>query len=212
MSTGNRWVAPLMGVIFVGLMVAGFILSGNANDDANATNKTAQEVVNFYKDHKDAQFAASLLFALGAIFLLFFVAWIRDLLRTGDGSGRVLRTAALAGGIVLAAGLGVSATIHLALADTVDDIDPVAVAAVNAIDYDFFLPMLVGMVTLLVASGIAIVRTGALPKWLGWVAIVIAIASFTPVGFFGFLVGLLWILIVSILGVLRGRGPAPAVA
>jgi hypothetical protein len=206
--SNNRWVAPLMGVIFVGLMVAAFILTGDANDKANATNKTAAQVVSYYKDHKDAQMVASFLFGLAAVFLLFFVSWIRDLLRTDDGSGRILRTAALGGGIVLAAGLGVAATIHLALVDTVDDIDPVAVQAVNAIDYDFFLPMVAGLITLLMATSIAVIRSGVLPKWLGWVGIVIAIASFTPIGFYLFLVGLLWILVVSIIGVARGRGAA----
>ena len=56
-----------------------------------------------------------------------------------------------------------------------------------------------------------------MPKWLGWVGIVLFVISFTPVGFIGFALGGLWIIIVSILLYVRGEpvsgAPAqPAVA
>jgi hypothetical protein len=47
---------------------------------------------------------------------------------------------------------------------------------------------------LLMASDIAIVRTGLLLAWLGWIAIVIAVVGLTPVGFFAFLAAGCWAL------------------
>ena len=50
-----------------------------------------------------------------------------------------------------------------------------------------------------------IVRYGALPKWLGWVAIVFGVVALTPFGFFAFLGGIVWILVVSIMLTMRAR-------
>ena len=61
----------------------------------------------------------------------------------------------------------------------------------------------------LIASGISIVRHGALPRWLGWVAIVLGVASATPAFFIAFLLAAIWILIVSVMLALRAR-PATA--
>lgn len=115
----------------------------------------------------------------------------------------MLSAVAFAGAIVFAVGAAVGATLHLALADTPDDIDPVAVQALNALDWDYFIPFAVRMSTLLLAAGISVVRHGALPKWLGWIAIVLVVAAYTPAGFFAFLAGGLWILVTSTLLTVR---------
>jgi hypothetical protein len=60
------------------------------------------------------------------------------------------------------------------------------------------------------ASGICAVRHGALPKWLGWGAIVLGITFLTPafpVGLFG--TGA-WVLVVSIVWLARERPPQAA--
>ena len=40
---------------------------------------------------------------------------------------------------------------------------------------------------LLLATGLSIVLYGALPKWLGWIAILLGVIGLTPIGFFAFL-------------------------
>jgi nitrate reductase NapE component len=65
-----------------------------------------------------------------------------------------------------------------------------------------------------IASGVAVIRSRALPVWLGWLAIVVGIVSVTPaavIGFFGLIV---WPLVLGILIYVRsGRQQAkPAVA
>ena len=62
----------------------------------------------------------------------------------------------------------------------------------------------------LVASGLSIIRHGALPKWMGWVAIVLAIAMATPAGFIAFLAIGLRILVASIMLALRADSAATA--
>ena len=69
-----------------------------------------------------------------------------------------------------------------------------------------FLPFALGTQVLWFSVGLSIVRHGALPKWLGWVAIVFGVVSLTPIGFFAFLGGIVWILIVSIMLTMQARG------
>jgi hypothetical protein len=47
-----------------------------------------------------------------------------------------------------------------------------------------------------------------LPVWLGWVTVVLGMVCLTPVGFSALLLGLVWILIVSVLLYRRETGPA----
>lgn len=66
------------------------------------------------------------------------------------------------------------------------------------------MPFIVGQSVLLFASGVAILRGGALPSWLGWVAIVLGVVAATPADLLAFLGTLLWIVVVA---VLLARGP-----
>ena len=47
---------------------------------------------------------------------------------------------------------------------------------------DFFFPFEIGLIVFALCTGLAIIASGALPKWLGWVMVVIGVVAFTPVG------------------------------
>ena len=70
--------------------------------------------------------------------------------------------------------------------------------------------MAVGVQLFILSTGLAVVRTGALPKWLGWVAILLGVAGVTPVGWVAFLATGVWVLIVSVLLALRERAEPAA--
>jgi membrane protein implicated in regulation of membrane protease activity len=67
------------------------------------------------------------------------------------------------------------------------------------------------------ASGIAVLRYGALPRWLGYLALVAGVVSATPVGWVGAFLAILWVAIVSVVlfrqasGEAAGPTPQPAV-
>jgi hypothetical protein len=149
---------------------------------------------------------------LAATFLLFFGGWLRRLLRDAEGPGGILSAVALGGAIVFSAGAAVGGSVHLALADLADDIDPVALQAINGIDSNLFMFFPVGLGVMLIAGGISAVRHGSLPKWLGWAGIVAGALFFTPAFFVALVLVPLWILVVSILGIMgsRSSGAAPA--
>jgi hypothetical protein len=56
-------------------------------------------------------------------------------------------------------------------------------------------------IPMLVATGLAVLRTSALPRWLGWASLALALVmAVPPLGFFGLVLGLpLWTLAVSVL-------------
>ena len=203
MQRNSAWVAPATGIVFIALVIVCIIVLGEGQD---ATDKSAEQIATFYQDNEDEQTIGSFVVGLASVFFLFFAGWLRKLLRDAEGPGGVLSAVSFAGAIVFATGASIVATMNLALADLANDIDPVALQAINGITWDYYIPFLVGIGPFLFASGLCAVRTGALPKWLGWIAIVLGVIGFTPVGFFALVAGLAWILVVSVMFTVRARG------
>jgi hypothetical protein len=109
----------------------------------------------------------------------------------------------------------VAAAIHLALADGGDhELDPVALRAFNAVDNDTYVAFTSVGIVLLGAAGAMIRRQAAL-KWLGWPALVLGVAAFTPAGFIAFIGAGIWIIATSIVlfrQLSAREAPAPACA
>lgn len=203
---GRESLVPLTGVAFIVVVVIGFLVAGEPPDVDNPV----QEIVDHYVDNKDSVQVGAGLQTLAAALLLFFAGYLRRVLRTAEGEGGMLSAVALAGATVMAGGAALDATISFALAETADNIEPTAVQALQALwDNDFF-PVALGAAVLLLASGISIAVHGSLPRWLGWVAIVLGVVGMTPIGFVGFLGGGVWILIVSVLLTARAQTPGPS--
>ena len=212
MRNDKEWLVPLTGVLFVILVILSFTIGGEPPDH----EEPVQEIVDHYVDNKDSvQFGAFLSALAGASFIFFF-GYLRKVLRAAEGENGMLSLLAVIGAAIVATGAAIDGTISFALAEAADDVpdevDPVAIQALQVLWDNDFLPFALGSFVLLIATGASIVRHGALPKWLGWVALVLGILSVTPVGFFAFLVVAVWILVLSVMLMMRARsGPAPAV-
>jgi hypothetical protein len=186
---------PLTGVAFVVLLIASFAIGG----EPPTADEGAQEIVDFYVDNKDAIMISSIIGSLSLLSFVFFIAYLRRRLEAADGETGIVTTTLVIGAAVLATGAAIDGTILFALAEAAEDIDPVAVQALQALWDNDFLPMALGLATVILSAGIGVVKTGLLPKWLGWIAIILAVVSFTPAGFIAFLGSALWILVASIL-------------
>ncbi len=208
-STWER-VAPLAGVAFFALIVAVFILDNNTPD----ANDSTASVVAYWTSHHSRAVIAGLLGALAVAFLIWFASSLRSsMMRFEGGTGR-LSLLAFAGVLLVAFGGAIGSSLDFVLGDASVDLHnghaDFVIQTLSALDGDFFLPFIVGFLILMVASATLAFRHGALPKWLGWVSVVIAISLVTPVGFIGFLASLVWILVVSILLYMRQDSePAP---
>ena len=208
--SSREWLVPLTGLATIVVAIIASVISG---EPPSADDSSRREIVDYYVDNKDAvQFSAALSVAALTLFV-FFGAYLRKVLAAAGAGDGPLPLIAYTGTVVFGVGIAIDNTILFALAEAADDIDPTAVQALQALWDNDFLPILFGIVLLLIGAGLSVVRFGGLPKWLGWAAIVLAVAGATPIGFVAFLGGALWVLIVSVLLAVRARGasepPAP---
>jgi hypothetical protein len=201
----NQRLAPLSGIAFVVLLLVGFIPVGGDTPDLDASGSS---VVTYYANHQGSQIAAAILVALAALFLAIFTASLRERLRGSGGRSELWSTVVLIGGGAAVAGFLVAVGVHVALTDGGDKNLPAdAMVALNALDNDDFFAFAIPIGIMLFGAAGAILGAGALPRWLGWVALVLGIFFFTPIGFVAGLLALIWIIVVS---VLMYRSPAPA--
>ena len=204
MPESLRRLAPLTGIPFAVLLAAAF-----ATPMTPDTHDTGAQVISEYQAHHGAHLLGDLTGGVAVVFFLFFISSLRSYFKDKEG-GDGLSMAAFAGGILIAVGGAIFTSLDVALIDARHDITPQAAQALNVLSNDFFFPFEIGLVVFALCTGLAIVASGALPKWLGWVMVVIGIVAFTPVGFFGFFVVLLWSVIVAILIYRRSGTPAAA--
>jgi hypothetical protein len=205
-SRGFERFAPLAGVVFFVLIALVFILSG---DQPSADDKTI-DAVSYWTKHDGRQIAVAAIGALAALFLVWFAGSVRSTLLRAEGREGRLSTLAFAGAVIGAVGLLIFSGIGFTAADSAGDVPPTVTQTLSALNADFFFPAAAGFALFLFATGLAALRTGALPAWLAWASIVIAVASVTPAGFIGFLASLVWVLVLS--GLLFMRGETSPVA
>jgi hypothetical protein len=196
-------LAPLSGLLFVAFVVGSFLLVGetpNVDDPAN-------KVISFWQDNKDQAMFSSLLLGLAAAALVWFGASLRSTLQPAAGASDRPARLAFAGSVVLAVGLSIFAGINFTLADSVGDIPVSGTQTLNALGEDMFVTVGVGTMIFLLGLAVAILRTGGLPRWVGWVALVLGFVAISPAGFFSFLALGLIVPLLSILMFRRERAP-----
>jgi hypothetical protein len=198
-KAAHRW-GPVTGVLFVALAIAIFAIAGDAPD---VKENTARQIAAYYSDRDGTVMVGAGLGLIGCALLVFFCAYLSSVLE-----GDLLPRVAFAGGVILAVGLAIDVTISVALVQTVDDVDPVAVQSLNSLFTNDYIPFILGAMLILLASGLAIVRQHNLPSWLGWLGIALALPAPTPLGAITFLGAGIWILLASVLLWARGREPS----
>jgi hypothetical protein len=206
MKRSKEWLVPLIGVLFLVVAIVAFAVGGEPPE----AKEGGQKIIAHYSDNKDSIQISAILIGIAGVLLVFFFGYLRKVLHAAEGEGGWLSILALVGATIVATGVAIDATLAFALSEAADDIDPTAAQAIEAIWDNDFLPMMVGTTVILFATGISVVRHGALPKWLGWVAILLGVVGVTPIGFAAFLGLGVWIVIVSVILSLRLRRPPAA--
>jgi hypothetical protein len=196
---------PLTGVGFVLLGVVSFIVGG----EPKSADEPVREIVDYYVDNKDSIQVAAFIGVAATLLLVFFGAYLRRVLRAAAPEGEILSLVSFLGLVVVAVGFAIDTTILIALSEAADDIDPVAVQSLQALWDNDFVPLVLGVLMFLWATGLAVIRTGALPKWLGWVMVVLGVVALTPIGFVAAIGAAILVLVLSILLSVRARS-APA--
>jgi|SRR5215218_5685223 len=205
-SNDREWLVPLVtGLGFAVLLLISFLVSG----EPKSADHSPAEIADWYSDNKDSAEIGSFIGAVAGGFLIFFGAYLRKVFEPGAGLMlSILPLIALA--IVAIAG-AIDGMLMFAAAEAVDDVPAAEIQTIQAIWDNDFLPFIVGVLVFNWSVGLAVLRSGALPKWLGWWGIVFGVVTLAgPIGFIGALGAALWIIIASIVLSMQARRPAAA--
>jgi uncharacterized protein DUF4386 len=218
MSTGlMARLGASSGIAYVGLIV----VAGQAGPAAGipGPNASPHTIGTYITNHppSTAQWAGVYLEVLALLAFVVFVSYLWHVLRDAERDGGWLAGVALSGGL-----LGVAiklASLPAALAALYRANDgistPVATALIDMNNIAFALTWATTALMLSATAGVAL-RTGVLPRWLGWSAIAIAIGLLASLPFAAstepptFLLALIWIIAASVVLIRRVDTPALA--
>ena len=197
---------PLTGVAFIVLVIVGFIVGGEPPD----ADEPLQEIVDFYVDDRDSIFVGVYLLGLATVFFIFFANYLRTVFHGTRAAATIL-----VGAAIFVVGGAIDGMLLIAMTEAADnEVPPESIQTLQALWDNDFLPFAIGITVFVTSVGVSILRTAVLPRWLGWVTLVIALVSVAgPIGFFAFpLTGLL-ILVLSVwLAVIARREATPPAA
>ena len=185
-------LAPLSGVLFGLLLLGSFLITGNAE-----FMPPAQEAVMFYQTGPRRVMVGAYLMLLACGALVWFTASIfRSLQDREDDRGRLSVVAASGGGLA-AAMLLLGATAAFAAAERtwiVGAIDPSAAATMfdfSGIAFGTAAP--IGFGLLIGSTGLVVLRSGTVPRWVGWFSLLTALGLFSPFAWALVAITLVWV-------------------
>lgn len=215
----NRLVprpAALSGIVAVVLLFIGSGLSGSSPD----VTAPRSELSSWLADQRltTGRYVGVFLELLAILAMIVFAATLASVLRRGEGEHAVLSQTAFGAGLISAAiKLASFPAAFAAFWRAKQGFSPeLASALLDMNNAAFVLTWAVDAV-MLGAAAIVIVRSGILPRWLGWYAGVTAAISLASVPVaaqappLGILLTFAWLIAVSVV-LMRGRVAAPRTA
>ena len=168
---------------------------------SNLPGEDPNEILSWFQDESNTILSGAFIFMLGSLFFLIFIGALRVRLVRAESESAFLSAIAFGAGLVVVAMTLLIPGPNLAGALAEDDLTPEAAQALTVVDDAFFVGAELAAALLLVATGLAILRYGALPRWVAWISFLFALwLLIPPIGWAGLLVGVpLWTIIVALL-------------
>jgi hypothetical protein len=210
-----RWerLSPLAGVLAVAGILVGFAINSGSPDTNDSDAKISSYLASH--SHQVRNFAGFFLFLAGILFLLVFFWVLRARLAAAEGGPG--RLAALAYGCgVASAVLWLAAAIFftgpsVAANDTSKFHDPSGYRLMSDIGYQFWVAAVVVGALVVWTTSAAVLRRGLLPRWFGWLGILVGVLLLLAVFFIPAFIYMGWIVVTAVLLTWRaGRAPRAA--
>jgi hypothetical protein len=207
----DRW-APLAGVLSVVCSLVGvlFVLNQPQEKDSDA------KIVAYFAQHSHhvRGVVGFFVFFAGILFLLVFLAVLRERLLAAEGQPGRVSALAFGAGIASLPLWGVSALLAYAPSFTSGEsskfrLDPNTYRLLSTTSYFAWVAALIVSAVVIWATSALVLRTGLLPRWYGLLGIPVGIVQLFGLLLFPFLVWWLWIVVTAVLLVTR-RSFAPA--
>jgi hypothetical protein len=162
----------LSGVVFAGLFLIGWFVSGGDAPDYGAPD---QDWTNWADDNQWKSRVGAFAMLLAGFVFLHFAARIRTVLGEAERSVRgstELARAAFAGAITGMAGMVMAIVIISSATTEGAEVNPAVTRAIASASAGPFLLSAMGFAALLMAAGVVTLQSDALPRWTGVVAII----------------------------------------
>ncbi|HUY07484.1 MAG TPA: hypothetical protein VMU99_09525 [Acidimicrobiales bacterium] len=187
----NRW----MGLLGLAILVLFFVGFGPLSGISPKENASGLSVVAYWNAHQTIGWLQIPVIGLGLAMMVLFVSQLRDVLRDAADDLGPLPSVVYAAGIIFVSDLVVAgALLHIPLLLAAHNHQTSIAQTLNFVGLNNELLLLFGMALLTLATGIAILTGSLLPKWLGWVSVVVGLVCCAgPLSFFGFLAGGIWL-------------------
>jgi hypothetical protein len=201
------------GIIFVVLQMVSqaLIQAGGGEPPFDATTET---IVSFFMARNSQLFAlGEYLSTLSLIAFLWFLGSLWSTLRRAEGEPAWLSLVAAASGLMIVATVSAGSGWPLAVFRRDEGLDPQIARLLFDQGNFAFANAWVMLASLSLATGVVIIRTRALPRWLGWAGVVIAVGllaaravwASSGLVFVPFLFSYLWLIAISVILIRRAR-------
>jgi hypothetical protein len=194
----RRWVG-LGGLALVVVLLATVFLTPNGPDPTASPEKVAV----FARHNQTGLYLSAYLISLAVLIAGTFLWYLRNVVAPAE-PGRRLADLGFAGGILFLVGGIFSAGTAFAMADVAKHADPSVLQTLNIFTQDVSNVAGGATALLLGATSLAILRSKALPSWLAYVGLVLAVTSFA-IPMLGLPIVALWWLLTSIVVLVTSR-------
>jgi hypothetical protein len=205
----QRW-GPLTGLLAVALWVIAFAVASGTPDSGGSDAKIVDY---FAKDsHQTRQIVAFLIFFVGSMFFVAFVAALRERLLLAEGTPGRITALAYGAGIATPVFFTAATALFTSPAFAADDtnkfhLDADTYRILNDLGYELWVAaVMIGALLVWATSAIAL-RSALLPRWFGWVGIAAGLLQLFAIFFLPVFVYWGWIVVASAL--LTWRRPVP---
>jgi hypothetical protein len=195
---------PLAGVLAGLLFFVGLVLLWN---DPSSETGPAETFAYWQDDRGQHQIVALLVAPLIAFLLLFFGAGLRRRLAQGNGDAGH-GSVAFGGALLGAATFALVAMLEGAMTNAAHEGQRETVYTLNQLHSYDWLGWNAAFAAMLLATGLGARRNSMFPSPLAWVTIVVGASLLTPLGFFGFILVPVWLIVVG-LWLFRNKAAVP---
>ena len=209
-----RWerLSPLAGVLGVAGILVGFAINSGSPDTNDSDAKISSYLASH--SHQVRSLVGFFLFLAGILFLLVFFWVLRARLAAAEGGPGRLAALAYGSGVASAV-LWLAAAIFfsgpsVAANDTSKFHDPNGYRLMSDIGYQFWVAAVVIGALVVWTTSAVVLRRGLLPRWFGWLGILVGVLLLLAVFFIPAFIYMGWILVTAILLAWRVGEAQPA--
>ena len=193
-------MGALSGALFALLTMASFVVAGDATVNLDPTS-TSAIVAKAFADGSDRVSRGGFILLLGLLSFFWFLGYLRRTLQAAEGEGGWLVSVAYGGGLVaIAVWLG-GLAINMATTSVSAETDTPVAKVLLTLQWDYIWLFAPPLIAFTLASSVIAIRFRALPRWVGWVGVLVALALLMP--WVGAVFAMAWVLVASIVLLLK---------